>query len=281
MPMRIDSHQHFWTIKRDDYGWLTPDQVALYRDFQPANLSPLLKQAGIDRTVLVQAAPTVEETRYLLGLAERHEFVAAVVGWVDMQDRAASVQVLEELTLNPYFRGVRPMIQDIPDPGWILRPSLSEAFQFIVDHGLCFDALVKPVHLPHLLALLDRQPDLKVVVDHCAKPDIGGGEWLSWADQIGRIAAESAAYCKVSGLITETNSTQSYLDLHPYMDHVLACFGPDRVMWGSDWPVLTGRDRYCGWHSATQRWLSSLNARDREAIEGGTAARFYSIASSG
>ena len=279
--MRIDSHQHFWTLKRDDYGWLTPEQAVLYRDFLPADLSPLLKQAGIDCTVLVQAAPTVEETRYLLGLAERHELVAAVVGWVDMQDHSASVQDLQELTLNPYFRGVRPMIQDIPDPGWMLRPSLREAFQFIVDHDLCFDALVKPMHLPHLLALMDRHPDLKVVVDHCAKPDIGGGEWLSWADRIGQIAVESAAYCKVSGLITETNATPSYLDLRPYMEHVLECFGPKRVMWGSDWPVLNARDHYCGWHSATQGWLSTLNARDREAIEGGTAARFYSIASSG
>lgn len=277
--MRIDSHQHFWTLKRDDYGWLIPEQVALYRDFLPPDLAPVLDQAGIRHTVLVQAAPSVEETRYLLGLAERHEFIAAVVGWVDMEGASASIRELEALTSKPYFRGVRPMIQDIPDPAWMLRPSLKGTLQFIVDHDLRFDALVKAVHLPHLLRLLNRYPDLKAVIDHCGKPNIADGEWQPWADRISRIARETSAYCKLSGLITEAKSTHSYADLTPYVDHVLEQFGSGRVMWGSDWPVLNARDHYLGWEAATRRWLSPLSDGHRQAIEGGNAARFYALAS--
>ena len=279
MPIRIDCHQHFWTLERDDYGWLTPEHAALYRDFLPSELAPLLDQSGVQRTVLVQAAPTIEETRYLLSLAERHAFIAAVVGWVDMNDGSTSVNDLEALAQNPYLRGIRPMIQDIPDPSWMLRPSLDAPLLFLADRGLCFDALVKPVHLTNLLTLLTRHPDLTAVVDHCGKPDIAGGQWDPWAGGIRRIAQETPAYCKISGLITETDSTQSYADLRPYMDHVLEHFGPARVMWGSDWPVVNTRGDYAGWVAATRQWLSAMSDADRRAIEGANAARFYGIAS--
>ena len=277
MPLRIDSHQHFWTLDRDDYGWLTPELTALYRDFLPADLEPLLAQEGIRRTVLVQAAPTLDETRYLLELAERHDFIAGVVGWVDMEGGQASLDDLETLQENPLFLGVRPMIQDIADPAWMLQPSLQPVLEAIAASGLTFDALVKPVHLPYLLELLRRHPDLRVVVDHGAKPDIARGGWQPWADGLMRIAEDTSAYCKLSGLIMEAHDTHSFTDLIPYMDHILASFGAERVMWGSDWPVLTARTDYLGWHSATQRWLSHLRTVHREAIEGGNAARFYRL----
>ena len=277
MPLRIDSHQHFWTLDRDDYGWLTPELTALYRDFLPADLEPLLAQEGIRRTVLVQAAPTLGETRYLLELAERHDFIAGVVGWVDMEGGQASLDDLETLRKNPLFLGVRPMIQDIADPAWMLRPSLQPVFKAIAANGLRFDALVKPVHLPNLLVLLQRHPDLQAVVDHGAKPDIAASRWEPWASWTSRIAGETSAYCKLSGLITEAGDSHSFPDLLPYMDHLLASFGPGRVMWGSDWPVLNLRADYAGWVAATRRWLSPLSKAHREAIEGRNAERFYEL----
>ena len=278
MPLRIDSHQHFWTLERDDYGWLTPGLTALYRDFLPSNLDPMLVRAGIHRTVLVQAAPTLAETCYLLELAEQNDFIVGVVGWVDMEGGRSGVEELQELRQNPRFLGVRPMIQDIADPAWMLRPALRPVFDAIVADGLTFDALVKPVHLPYLLALLQRYPDLPTVVDHGAKPDIAAGQWAPWARWIDRIAAETSAYCKLSGLITEAGEDQSFPDLAPYMDRLLASFGAERLMWGSDWPVLNLRTDYHRWVAATRRWLAPLPAAHREAIEGGNAARFYGLA---
>lgn len=278
MPLRIDSHQHFWAIERDDYGWLTPALTALYRDHVPEELEPMLVTACIDRTVLVQAAPTLEETRYLLELAERHDFIAGVVGWVDMQGGQASIEILEVLQKHPLFLGVRPMIQDIADPAWMLRPSLDPVFAAVAASGLTFDALVTPIHLPSLLALLQRHRGLRTVIDHGAKPDIAAGQWTPWAAWIDRIAAQTSAFCKLSGLITETGREHSFADVVPYMDHLLACFGVDRLMWGSDWPVLNLRCGYPDWVTATRRWLAPLPTTHREAIEGGNAARFYGLA---
>ena len=277
MAIRIDSHQHFWTLERNDYGWLTPQQTVLYRDYLPKDLQPFLKQAGIHKTVLVQAAPSVAETRYLLQLADDHEFVAGVVGWVDMEGGQASRYDLEALRANPLLLGVRPMVQDIADPAWMLRPSLQPLFEAVEATNLCFDALVKPVHLPYLLELLKRCPNLRVVVDHGAKPNIAEGQWQPWADWISRIAKQTRAYCKLSGLITEGSDMHSFQDLIPYMDHLLASFGAERMMWGSDWPVLNLRADYLGWHAATGRWLSRLSDAHREAIEGDNAARFYGL----
>ena len=278
MPRRIDSHQHFWTLERGDYGWLTPQLTALYRDFLPPDLVPMLATAGIHRTVLVQAAPTLAETHFLLELAERHDFIAGVVGWVDMEGAQASIDVLESLQGNPLFLGVRPMIQDIADPDWMLRRTLAPVLEAVANLGLTFDALVKPVHLPNLHQLLQRHPSLRTVIDHGAKPDIASGQWVPWAGWIDRIAEETSAYCKLSGLITEAGEGHSYPELEPYMDRLLASFGAERLMWGSDWPVLNLRTDYKGWVATSRRWLTSLAAEHREAIEGGNAVRFYGLA---
>lgn len=278
MPIRVDSHQHFWTLARGDYSWLTPGLSALYRDMAPAELEPLLARAGVRRTVLVQAAPTLDETRHLLELAERYDFIAGVVGWVDMEGGRAGIDTLETLRDNPHFVGVRPMIQDIADPAWMLRPSLQPVMEAVAASGLSFDALVKPVHLPHLLQLLHRHPDLRCVIDHGAKPEIAAGQWDPWATWINRIATETAAFCKLSGLITEAAPHHSFSDLAPYMDHLLAGFGTGRLMWGSDWPVLNLRSDYLAWVEASRRWLAPLEDAQRQAVEGGNATRFYALA---
>ena len=274
MMPRIDAHQHFWTLKRDDYAWLTPGLAPLYRDFQPADLEPLLAERNIASTILVQAAPTIAETRYLLQLAARHDFIAGVVGWVDMTSDSC-VADLSDLALDPRLVGIRPMLQDIADPAWITRPDLARATQALIDRGLCFDALVRSVHLPHLLEFLRRYPELKAVIDHGAKPNIAQSEWQPWADAISDIAQTTGVYCKLSGLLTEMRPTQGYDELSPYMDHLLASFGPDRLMWGSDWPVLNLVGNYGDWLSMAERFLQGMGDEEQGKVLGGNAAAFY------
>ena len=165
MTARIDSHQHFWRLERGDYGWLSPALEPIYRDYLPADLEPQLARAGIGSTILVQAAPTVAETRYLLELAQQHAFIAGVVGWVDFEKPDAP-EVIEALALDTKLVGLRPMIQDIPDPLWMLNPELGAAFDAMIDHDLVFDALVLPKHLDPLRELASQYPELRMVVDH-------------------------------------------------------------------------------------------------------------------
>jgi len=275
--MRIDGHQHFWTTQRDDYGWLTPDLEALYRDFTPEDLQPLLDQTGVEHTVLVQAAATTDETQYLLAIAEYHSLVAGVVGWVDMDSPTEAIAALDEFVLHPKFVGIRPMIQDIEDPAWIDRPELNIVLEALVQSNVCFDALVRSVHLPYLLNCLTRHPELRVVIDHGAKPDIAGGEWQPWADSIAAIANQTSAYCKISGLITEADSSQTYDNVMSYLDHLLEVFGPERLIWGSDWPVLNLAGDYEGWHDASTNRLKQLAVQDQENILGRNAIRFYGL----
>lgn len=277
MTLHIDSHQHFWELGRGDYHWLTPELEPLYRDHGPADLAPLLATAGVDATVLVQAAPTLDETRYLLGIADETDFVAGVVGWVDMEDRAAATHIAE-LARHPKLVGLRPMLQDIEDPTWIGRPELDAATKACIDHGLCFDALVTPIHLPCLLEYLQRHPDLKAVVDHGAKPDIASGDWEPWASTLADIAAETGASCKLSGLTTEAGPGATDEDLVPYVAHILDIFGPERLIWGSDWPVVNLASSYDDWHTMTERFLASLGTIERSRIMRDNAVRFYGLA---
>lgn len=273
---RIDSHQHFWTLARGDYGWLDESLAPLYRDFGPADLKPLLEAADIDATVVVQAAPTVAETRFLLDVAARTEFVAGVVGWIDME-RDAAVEQLAELATDPHFRGIRPMIQDIPDPEWLLRPDLTEPLRELARRDLCLDALVHPLHLENLLALLRRHPDLRVVIDHGAKPDIAAGAFEPWATHMAALARETAACCKLSGLVTEASRDWTLEDLKPFAAHLIECFGPARLMWGSDWPVVELAGGHGAWWQASEALVAELAPAQRAEILGGTAASFYGI----
>ena len=273
----IDSHQHFWTLARNDYGWLTPELKTLYRDFQPAHLAPLLHAAHIDATVLVQAAPTTEETDYLLSIAREQTFIAGVVGWIDMERGHDAVSELLRLAQNPKFCGIRPMIQDIEEPAWMLDERLAPVFEALIEHDLCFDALVKPEHLPFLLELLRRYPALKTVIDHGAKPRIARSEWSPWAEDMAQIATRTAAYCKLSGLITEAGPEHTYTDLRPYCDHLLRSFGAGRLLWGSDWPVLNLAGDYASWHETCHRWMAERSDAERRLIFGDNAIKFYGL----
>jgi L-fuconolactonase len=276
--MRIDAHQHFWRLDRGDYGWLTPELQPIYRDFGIDDLRPHLAAAGIGGTVLVQAAATEAETQFMLEVASRSGgLVKAVVGWVDFEAPDAARR-LERLARNPLLRGVRPMMQDIADTDWMLHAPVEPAFRAVVDLGLRFDALVQPRHLANLRRLLDRHSGLAVVIDHGAKPQIAAGAREPWAREMRAIARETSAWCKLSGLVTEAGSAWTAADLRPYADHLLDCFGSERLLWGSDWPVVELAGGYGRWWAATDEVLRPLDDASRERVLGGNAARFYGIA---
>lgn len=274
--MKIDAHQHFWALERGDYGWLTPELAPLYRDFSPNELAPILRANGVEGTVLVQAAPTVAETEYLLELADNNSFVLGVVGWVDFDATHAATQIAQ-LATHPKLVGLRPMIQDIPDLDWMLSTDYVRIFNVMINADLVFDALVLPKHLPNLRTLLANHPKLRVVIDHAAKPDIAMGDFGDWSANMALLAKETTAYVKLSGLVTQAQKDWSVAQLQPYVDHLLEQFGPTRIIWGSDWPVCTLTSTYDAWCAATDQLLNGINGTERNAIFGGNAARIYKI----
>lgn len=273
---RIDSHVHFWALARGDYGWLTPDLGPLYRDFDRDHLAPLIDAAGVDAVVLVQAAPSEAETDFLLDRAAQYDRVAGVVGWIDMAAGDASSRI-DALAENRRLKAIRPMIHDIPEIGWMLREELAPAFRALVAHDLAFDALVRPVHLAALRRLADRHPDLRIVIDHGAKPDIANDGFDGWAASMAGLARETPVYCKLSGLVTEAGADWTEDRLRRYVDHLVTEFTPFRLLWGSDWPVVTLAASYGAWWATANRLLAGLDEVGRERIFGGSAAEFYHL----
>jgi L-fuconolactonase len=272
--MRIDAHHHVWSLARGDYGWLTPDLAPIYRDFHISDLEPHLTAAGIAGTILVQAAPTEAETQFLLDIAESTELVRGVVGWTDF-DAVDGAARIEALAARKLLVGLRPMVQDISDDDWLLRPALTPLLAAMARHGLVFDALVLPRHLPKLLRVVDRHPDLQFVLDHCAKPRLSTGELAIWRSDIASLAERPNIVCKLSGLATEAAPSWQIADLRPAVDHVRACFGPRRLLWGSDWPVVDLAGGYARWFAAASDLLSDLSESELADIFGGNAARIY------
>lgn len=274
---RVDAHQHFWHVARRDYAWLSENAFpALYRDFDPSDLAPLIARCGIDATVLVQGAETESETEFLLGIADATTFVAGVVGWADLLAADAPARV-ERLAARPKLVGLRPMLEILEDDEWILNPRLAPGLQSMRVHGLCFDALIRPRHLPALNRFLAAHPDLAVVIDHAAKPDIANGALELWAREIREVAAGSAALVKLSGLATEAAADWDAGALMPYVDVLFEAFGARRIMWGSDWPVLNVAGDYETWHAVAQTLTGELPADDRDWVFGGSAERFYGL----
>lgn len=270
----IDAHQHFWQLSRGDYDWPNASVAPIFRDFGPDDLAPLLAAAGVTQTVLVQATPTVAETRYLLQLAARTPFVAAVVGWVDLTAPDA-VESIDALRTDPLLRGLRPMLQSIDQTDWILQPAAQAALCHMARVGLRFDALIQPRHLPVIAALAQRHPDLPIVVDHLAKPAMGAGKVpdVAWLQGISALAALPNVWCKLSGMITEIGPDWMPADLTRHAAQVLQEFGPDRVMWGSDWPVVNLAGDYAGWVAQAR----TLVGEGAGQVFGGTARAFYGL----
>jgi L-fuconolactonase len=279
--VKVDAHQHLWSVGRGDYGWMDGNAAvaAIRRDIGPQDLHPVLTSAGIARTVLVQAAPTVFETEYMLGLADATPWIGKVVGWIDFEDQSHR-RHLERLARHPKFSGVRPMIQDLPDPEWMHRKDVQWGFQALIDLDLTFDALGYPVHIEPFQRLFDRYPNLRTVIDHGMKPRIKDGvsaAYGPWAAGTERLARTTGAFCKLSGLATEAGPGWNTAALAPYARHLIDVFGAGRLMWGSDWPVLELAGTYPSWHDATTQILrdAALTPAECEAVFGGTAARFY------
>ncbi len=273
---KIDAHFHCWQLARGDYGWLTPALAPIYRDVAVADWQAQSAPHGITGGVVVQAAPTEAETQFLLAQADANPAVLGVVGWVDFLAADAPTRI-EKLARHPRLKGLRPMLQDIADAEWILQPAVAPALRAMADCDLVFDALVKPVHLPHIFTLAGRHPELRMVIDHCAKPDIAAGEWQPWADGIARIANETGALCKLSGLMTEAGPRPQPGAVLRWGEHVLQSFGASRVVWGSDWPVLELAGTYAQWWGEAQQLLAALDAKGQAAVMGGNAVRLYRL----
>jgi len=277
--LQIDAHQHFWHPARGDYDWMPLDDTTLSRPYGPVDLAAERERLGIGHTVLVQAAATVQETEYMLGIADATPHVAAVVGWIDFE-KHTDLDQLKRFANHPKFVGVRPMIQDNPDDDWMLRDDVQWGYRAVLDLGLTFDALGFPRHLTNFLTLLRRYPEMRAVVDHSMKPQIrnhSAASFRFWADGMRRIAKQTGAFCKLSGLVTEANLEWTVEQLRPYADHILTTFGPNRVMWGSDWPVCRLQCEYGDWLAAAKTLTESLDPAGRARVFGGTASDFYGL----
>ena len=274
MMQIIDSHQHFWSIGMPDHQWPTPDEGPIHRDFGPADLVAEADGIGLAGTVLVQSQPTDSDTNWMLALARGNPMIKGVVGWVDLADPDAPRRIAE-LAQHPQLRGLRPMLQSIEDTDWLLQDALHPALEAMQDHKLRFDALIQPRHLPMLARFVDRWPGLPVVIDHAAKPKAAVGLLDTWRVDIAALAARGV-YCKLSGLRTEQAAGQPAQDLLPYVSHLVSSFG-DRLMWGSDWPVLhLSGDDYRRWYQDADR-LTGLRGAARDRLFSGAAREFYGL----
>ncbi len=277
--MFIDAHQHFWNPARGDYGWMPDNDPILSRPYLPADIASGMKSTGVSKTIVVQAAPSVEETHYLLGIADASAAVAGVVGWINFEDPQQHA-VLKLLAKHPLFVGVRPMIQDIPDDTWMLKPEVQWAYEAIIELDLTFDCLGFPRHLPHFHTLLTRYPQMRCVLNHCMKPHIqhhNADNFNTWSSGMSRLAEETNAFCKLSGLVTESPVLYTEQQIKPYTDHVISAFGANRIMWGSDWPVSRLRCEYEHWFDLATRLTNHLESAEKKAIFSQTARVFYRV----
>lgn len=275
--MRIDSHQHFWRASRGDYHWMSDSVPILCRDYMPEDLEPILARHHIDRTILVQAAQTVAETDFLLELAAKHEFIAGVIGWLDM-DSSEFAEQFARYRKNPWFIGLRPMLQDIPDLNWILRPQVLHSLHIVADDDFSFEFLTYTQHLPAVLKALDVVPLRRAAVDHISKPQIAKHVMDPWRSLIAELA-ERGLYCKLSGMVTEDDHKNwSAQSLQPYIRHAVDCFGWDRILFGSDWPVCLLAGTYEDVISVLKTALEDDLDADRERkLFGENARRFYKL----
>lgn len=275
----IDAHFHCWQLTRGDYGWLTPELGPIYRDVSLADWQNQAQSWGVNGGVLVQAAPTVQETQFLLQQAQDNPAVLGVVGWIDMLAPDAVLQVAR-CAAQPLLKGLRPMLQDLSDPDWILQPAIQPVLSAMASNGLVFDALIQPVHLPRILALTQAHPDLTVVVDHGAKPVIKAAAMAPWREAMTQLARQTdpaQVVCKMSGLWTEAPEGEPVEVVRPWCEALLDIWSPQRLLWGSDWPVLEKAGSYAAWRELSLDVLSKSSTQENSAVFGGNARRIYRL----
>jgi len=276
----IDAHQHFWNPARVAYSWLGPEYGPIYRAIEVDELLPLLAATGVTRTVLVQAADNDEDTHYMLEVAAEYPEIAAVVGWVPLDDPAGVAERLPGLRANPKFAGIRNLIHTQPDPDWLLQPSVGESLGILASAGVPFDVVsVIPRHLEHVPGLADRHPDLHLVIDHLSKPPIKVGDDEPWRSLIAAAAERPNVYAKLSGLYPAVGDFAAWTadDVRPYLHTALELFGAERLMFGGDWPISVLAGGYVRVWEQLSILFAELSSTERESILCGTAAAFYGI----
>src|SRR5690625_1089260 len=276
--MRIDAHQHYWKISRGDYGWITPDVTTLYRDFLPGDLATHLHNHQIKQTILVQAAPTIEETEFLLDLSNENESIAGVVVWLDLEDTNYQTQ-FSQFEKHSKFLGFRLMIQDMPDETIVLKENYIEALRYFAEKEVPIDLLFVHHQLPTVIQLLDKVPNLRGVIDHIGKPDIANQRFEPWKNEMREIAKHKNIYCKLSGMVTEADHDNwKKDDFSTYIQYILDEFGLDRVMFGSDWPVCLLAGSYDDVVSVLEHALpKNTSESDLNKLFGENAKRFYKL----
>ena len=278
--LKVDTHQHFWNLGEVAYPWLVPAYGPIYRDFDADELAPQLAAAGVDKTVIVQAMDSYADTDSMLAIAEAYDWVAGVVGWVPIHDPDETAKKLDEYGRNPYFKGMRHLIHEETNPDWVVQKQVIEGLTILADRGLTFDVVaVFPNHLAHVPTLAEKVPDLKMVIDHLAKPPQGDAERATWREQLAAAAESPNVYAKVSGLNTVTPDFENwtYEDIKPLVDYAVEQFGADRLMFGSDWPVAVLAGDYAKVWAETNKCLADLSDEERDAILGGTGNAFYGL----
>ena len=277
MTLKIDSHHHLWLYNPTEYGWIDEPMRAIRRDFLPAHLETEMCAAGIDGAVTVQARQTLRETEWLLGMAERHARLLAVVGWVPLIDPKLC-ELLAGLAAHPKLKGVRHILQGEPDPEYMLREDFNAGIRALRQFNLKYDILIFERHLRQTMRFVDRHPEQVFVLDHIAKPRIGAAVVSPWRENIRDLARRPHVYCKLSGMVTEADfETWQEQQLRPYFDVVIEAFGPRRLMFGSDWPVCTVASSYERWVRVVADWTDRLSEDERDWIWGRTATRAYGI----
>jgi L-fuconolactonase len=279
MAITIDAHQHFWQLSQPfNYSWLdAPALAPIRRDYLPEHLEPHLRAAGVQRSIFVQTQHNIAENRWVLALAERYPWIAGVVGWVGLASPACEEQLLE-FKAHPRFVGVRHVTQNEPDDDFIVRADMLHGLRVLEKHAVPFDLLFYVKHLHHVAALAQELPELRMVIDHLAKPRIRENGWDDWLPHFRAAAGFPNVYCKLSGMVTEADWRRwTVADLKPYVQTALDLFGPARCMFGSDWPVCELAAPYQQVHHALVEALGPISASEQQQIFGETAARFYRI----
>jgi len=277
--MRVDTHQHFWNLAKVEYPWLAPAYGPIYANFAPQDLEPQLRAAGIDRTVLVQSANSNEDTVSMLTQAECYDWIGAVVGWVPLYDHAAAARLLDRYAGHPKWRGVRHLNHEEADPDWLIRPDVLGGLKLLEERGMTFDVVaIFPKHIGHVPRLAEHAPELKIIIDHLAKPPIKEKKMEEWRAAMARCAQYPNVYAKVSGLNTAADWNHwSAADLQPYIDAAIELFGAERCMFGSDWPVAILAGDYAKVWRETNEALRGRSQAEVDAVLGGTAQRVYRI----
>jgi len=275
--MKIDSHHHFWKYSVNEYGWIDDDMKSIRKDFLPEDLEREIRGAGIDAVVSVQARQTVSETEWLLGFSEEHAFIKGLVGWVPLSSPNVK-QHLSRFSSFPKLKSVRHVVQGESDDDFILGNDFNRGIKVLKEFGLAYDILILEKHLPQTIRFVDMHPDQVFILDHIAKPRIKENIIEPWRKNIRSLAQRRNVYCKVSGMVTEADYGKwTEEQLRPYFETVLEAFGPERLMFGSDWPVCTVACEYRRWGAIVHKFISGLSVSEQDAIFGGNAVKAYDL----